>query len=53
MWGEDGNDGPGVEYIFRVTGPNMTANELYNEFTQHDIYNHSDYQNDGFYPGNE
>ena len=53
MWGEDGNDGPGVEYIFRVTGPNMTADELYNEFILHDIYNHPSYQTDNFYPGNE
>lgn len=53
MWGEDGNDGPGVEYIFRVTGPDMTSAELYNEFIANDVFNHTDYQKDGFYPGNE
>lgn len=53
MWGEDGNDGPGVEYIFRITGPNATSEELYNEFISSDIFNHTRYQEDGFYPGNE
>lgn len=53
MWGEDGNDGPGVEYIFRVTGPNMTSAELYNEFIVNDVFNHVDYQKDEFYPGNK
>lgn len=53
MWGEDGNDGPGVEYIFRVTGPNMTSAELYNEFIVNDVFNHADYQKDEFYPGNK
>jgi hypothetical protein len=53
MWGEDGNDGPGVEYIFKVTGPQMTSEELYNEFVLHNVFQHPDYQQDGFYPGNE
>lgn len=51
MWGEDGMDGAGVEYIFRITSEEFTSDMLLAEFEQHDIYNHPDYQKDNFYPG--
>lgn len=51
MWGEDGMDGAGVEYIFRITSEEFTSDMLLAEFKQHDIYNHPDYQKDNFYPG--
>lgn len=53
MWGEDGIDGAGVEYIFRITSEEFTSDMLLAEFAQHDIYNHPDYQKDNFYPSNE
>lgn len=53
MWGEDGMDGAGVEYIFRITSEEFTSDMLLAEFSQHNIYNHLDYQKDNFYPGNE
>jgi hypothetical protein len=31
----------------------MTADELYNEFIVNNVFEHKDYQKDGFYPGNE
>lgn len=51
MWGEDGMDGAGVEYIFRITSEEFTSDMLFAEFKQHDIYNHPNYQKDNFYPG--
>lgn len=51
MWGEDGMDGAGVEYIFRITSEEFTSDMLLAEFEQHDIYNHPEYQKDNFYPG--
>lgn len=29
----------------------MTSDELYNEFTSLDVFNHPDYQQNEFYPG--
>ena len=62
MWGEDGMDGPGVEYIFKVTQGNVTNDDWQNP--DHPLYIPSKewydengygeiYQKNEFYPGNE
>lgn len=48
MWGEDGNDGPGFEYIFKITANDMTAELLDIELNA--WREHRDYQNDDFVP---
>lgn len=52
-WGDKGVDGAGVEYIFRITSKEWDSDKLYNEFIQHDVFNHPSYQEDDFYPGNK
>lgn len=64
MWGEDGNDGPGVEYIFRVTSPinpnseqpHMKTREAFAEFLHNELISwreaigDTEYQKDEVYP---